>query len=257
MAAIYTAPDATLWPSATTTGVPAGTVLTPHKGDLATTQDYQIIDAVDVQGGGILIRHNHVMVTRCRIKAPSGAVSPIGIRVMDGKVGTQVTRCEIDMNMCEAGTGIGYANYVIQGCNIHGAMKSVQIGDSVMVFDCWIHDPYIGGSSHTEPVGIFGSETPTHSVIRHNRMENLHSQTAVVFIKTDQGPVQDVIVDHNWLEGGNYTVYSVVGYWDHKTPPTGVQFTSNVFGRGFVYGPRNYEGLVAWSGNRWDDGSPL
>jgi hypothetical protein len=243
------------WPGPSNTGVPTGTVLKVIHGDVNTTTDGQVIDSLDVEGGTINVKNNNVTIRRVRVVAPSTALSPIGIRVWDGHTGIVVTDCEINMMDRPSGVGIGYAGYTVQRCNIWGAMKSIQIGDHVTALDNWVHDPYTGGDSHTEDIAIFGSTTPTQSVIRHNSLSNPHSQTAVVFIKTDQGPVNGVIIDDNYLDGGNYTVYSVIGYWDHKTAPQNISVTNNVFTHNAVYGALDMDGnAVLIQSNAFTDG---
>jgi hypothetical protein len=241
------------WPGPGSTGVPAGVPLTIHPGDLVTTHDRQVIDAVDVRGGGIVVRHSGVTVRRTRVTANPAANGPTGISVLGGLRDVTVQDCEIDMRNAPGGTGIGYEGLLVRRCDIHGAEKGIQIGDHVTALDNWVHDPYTGAAAHTEAVAVFGSGTPVRSLVRHNTLSNPRSQTAVVFIKTDQGPVDGVTVDGNYLDGGNYTVYSVVGDYDRVTPPRGVAVTNNVFTRAWVYGATSFDGAVIFTGNTYPD----
>jgi hypothetical protein len=245
------------WPGPANTGVPAGTALTVHAGDLMSSRAGQVIDAVDVRNGSIIVQHDNVTVRRSKVTASATANGPTGVYILDGHHGVTVEDCEIDMADVPGGTGVGYAGLTVQRCNIHNAEKGIQIGDSMTALDNWVHDPYTGGNAHTEDVAIFGTNVAVQSVVRHNTLANPKSQTAVVFIKTDQGLVNGVTVDGNYLDGGNYTVYSVTGTFDGTTPPQNVAVTNNVFTHGWVYGPRSFDGVVTFAGNAYTDGSPV
>lgn len=243
------------WPGVTNTGIPVGTKLTLWDNDFTTSRSGQVIDSLDIRGT-LIIQNDNVIVRRTKVTADPTENNPIGIRVMDGHRGIVIQDCEIDMGDRPGATGIGYAGFTVQRCNIHGAMKGIQIGDHVTALDNWVHDPYTGGTAHSEDVAIYGTDVPVASVVRHNTLANPLQQTAVVFMKTDQGLINGVTIDDNLLDGGNYTIYAVVGYWDHKTPPTNISITNNVFTRNFVYGTQNCDGTVSWTGNLFTNGAP-
>jgi hypothetical protein len=55
------------------------------------------------------------------------------------------------------------------------------------------------------------------------------------------------VLEHNWLNGGNYTV----------TCLSGVVYRDNFFGRDYNYGVRAGNGGCVWANNRWDDTGAL
>ena len=52
-------------------------------------------------------------------------------------------------------------------------------------------------------------------------------------------------VDGNWLNGGNYTIYSIqIG---------SCRVTNNLFGHNYRFGLLSADGSVTWTNNRWMD----
>jgi hypothetical protein len=81
------------------------------------------------------------------------------------------------------------------------------------------------------------------------------SGNAALQIKSDLGPIRNVTVDGNFLNGGNYVIFSRDG---GNGTPQGIKITNNRFGRNFRYGILSKSGDITWSGNRWaDTGEPI
>ena len=60
--------------------------------------------------------------------------------------------------------------------------------------------------------------------------------------------ISNFVIENNWLNGGNYTIYCQSG---------GIRVRNNIFGRSYLFGL--VDGNCAeWSGTVWEDtGNPI
>ena len=133
LAASYPPADLTVWPDASNAGVPVGTSLTAHSGDLNSSSNGQVIDSMFVTGGTININHDNVTVQRCKVDT-SGTY---GVHVFTGNPGCVVRDCTI----ISAQTAIeGYGDF--RRNNISSVENGVVIssGHNVTIRDNYIHD---------------------------------------------------------------------------------------------------------------------
>jgi hypothetical protein len=131
------------------------------------------------------------------------------------------------------------------------------IGNDVQVVDSYIHglvncsDCHVDGVQSTSGVNI---------VLRHNTIENSFTQTSCIMLGNEFGPLRNVLIEDNLLNGGGYTIYG--GGSDSNVDH--IRIINNRFRRapnGFFsdgghYGPVAYFGNRPgnkWSGNVWDD----
>ena len=251
------------WPGPESTGVPAGTALAPLNGEttlLATPGE--VVDGKDVTGC-LTITASNVTLRRFRIR---GCAREPVISVGYGLTGVVIEDCEIDGGRLNPNaSAVGYDGYTIRRCDIHGTGSGLHMTNNVVIEDNWVHDLHEGEDSHNDAVLTNGGR---NLVIRHNTLENPHTQTAVVALYGDVEAVVDVVVEDNLLDGGGYTVYggSVAGK-PHSAGASGIRFVNNRFGRRFHpeggrYGPVSgfdpgRPGNV-WAGNVWhDSGAPV
>jgi hypothetical protein len=69
-------------------------------------------------------------------------------------------------------------------------------------------------------------------------------------VSTEFGPVDGLLLQANWLDGGGYTLNLRGG---PHGEPRGLTIVDNRFGRGFGYGPAAIDAQAQASGNVWDD----
>ncbi len=139
--------------------------------------------------------------------------------------------------------------HVRNGANLHAP---------ALIQDCWIHGLVNNGGSHNEDLYI---GTGHHIRIIHNTLENEQPQTATIFIKTDFGPIDDILIEQNLLAGGGYMVYG--GATGPHGAATAIRVIDNTFSRRFFarggrFGVRAawpHTAGTAWSGNHWEDGT--
>jgi hypothetical protein len=235
---------AKMWPGPKNTGVPVGAMLTPS-GSITVTTPGTVIDARDVIGT-IEVKANNVTIKRSRVRGADYWL----IKVHDGVAGVLIEDVEVDGGNAPGlvNAGIGWTGFTARRVNVHGTTDGIRMSGNVVVEDSWIHDlsrdPTSGG--HQQCVSSFGGGNIT---IRHNYMVWPHEATAVIFLKTDQAPIDGVLIDNNLLDGGGWTVYSVNGGYG---TPTNVVFSNNRFGQTYVYGIHALDGAAKWTNNVWD-----
>lgn len=227
-------------PGPTTTGVPAGTSLSPYVGDLRVDVAGTVVEDLDIDGTITVVADD---VTIRRVRLTSGDYYPI--RFIDGAHrGLIVEDSEIILDGPDPVGGIAFDNYTARRLNIHGGATGLRVAGNVVVEDSWIHD--VAG------VGI-GSNGGTDVTLRHNKITG-NTGAAVQADDYFTGP-NDYVVDCSILGGGNYTVQILgtgVGI------PHGTMITDNVFVRDAVYGPLDLADPDAEvTGNTYTDGAPI
>jgi hypothetical protein len=189
------------YPSASCTGVPAGTSLTVHDGDLEVGRANTIIDSQDIRGC-VLITAPGVVIRRSRMNCvDSTADSYSGAAVVLEDV-------EIDCGNSKGTTAVGDYNFTIRRANIHSCENGFDIDGFATIQDSYIHDllPYDPASDpHTDGAQI----TPVgrNITILHNTIYAGNGTSAVISPNVADGVVSNVLIQDNLMAGGAYTLY--------------------------------------------------
>jgi hypothetical protein len=232
------------FPGPSNTGIPPGVTLEPS-GTVVVTEPGVVIDGLDITGM-LQIEADGVTVRNTRIRSDNWVAVYISGR------NTVIEDCEID-GLGLAGWPDGGAiaiagtDYEMRRCNIHhvGDGASFAGGQNVVIEDNWLHDFEAPGEIHYDGVQLSGPDS--NIVIRHNTI-SVPSQTGAVNIGNTFGPITDVTVEGNLVEGGTYTVY-VDGKFSDE-PMTGIRVVNNRFGaHTFDYALIREATLVASHGN--------
>lgn len=254
--AVFAIPATSLGQSPTTAPAdrPGASNTGPHgplrpSDSILAIQPGQVITDVDITGT-VQIKAANVTIRNFRINAGD---APYAIRIFrdasvvleDGEITTAA----------EAGV---YGNdWTARRLNIHHmGSDGLKGGGNNRLENCWIHHLGMTKGAHADGVQL---DNGSHFVFIHNSFElpwwdeqQLPGQAAkqifrtnsVFFINGWVGDIDDVIIEDNWLNGGNYTIYAL------KQSNTHVR--NNRMGRDAQYGLLN--GKVAeWTGNRWED----
>jgi len=190
-----------------------------RSGSITVTDDGAVVENVDVSGT-ITIKANNVTVRNCRA---SGYSSVAVIRTYAGFSGTRVERCHVVALANGAGEG---PTGVIQGgvrtyvghTEIEGYADGIKAETDSLYEYNYIHT-YKPSGSEKHLDGIQGSGD-SHFTVRRNVVDQPVSRggNSAIFVQSWNGSINihtyGVVVQENWLRGGNYTVYLEGGKGD-------------------------------------------
>jgi hypothetical protein len=239
-------------PGPDNTGVLPGTDLV-RSGDVSVDEDGAVVENMDM--GCLRINANNVTVRNSRIKcgADNGAVV-----IKQGTTNAVLEDVEID-GLGRAGNGIVHNHYTLRRAEIHDASDGARAGTSVTIEHSYIHTLTRMEGSHNDGVQtIRGKDV----VLRHNTIDvvtgdenDLMNSAYIISPNKTGGPVENVLVEGNYLNGGNYTLYLGDG---GAFPVTNLVVRDNVIGPerryGIVSGPP--QGIV-WENNADADGNQI
>jgi len=219
-------------------------------GSITISTPGAVVENLDVTGT-VTITADNVTLRNFRV---NGNGATYGINANAGATGVVIEDGEV-YNV--SGDCVYGAGYTARRLNVHhaGGDGLKHQGDGVIEY-CWVHDLGTSPGAHADGVQIMSG---SNILIRGNYFDmpinkDGTDSNSAVFIRTAFGPIDAVTVDGNWMNGGNYTVYSV-GY--NGVIPTNTRITNNRFGRDYRYGLYDLEGTVVVTGNVWDDtGAP-
>ena len=259
-ATLVTAPPA---PTAGTVGVPAGTVLRVHEGDLTITTPGTVIDSMDIRGF-VRVKAADVTIKNSIIRGKPGLTGYMSL-IQAGDLGPRLTVVDSELvaaNPSPYIDGIVGKQFTLRRVNIHGVIDQVKItGDNVLVEDSWLHgnlhylqDPnYNNTPTHDDNVQI---QRGNNITIRNTVMQDAHN--AGVQITQDSGVVSNLSFAGNKADGGACTVNVAEKSYG---PISGLRFTNNLFGlntrisRCAVLMPSSTSTLASVTGNTFTDGS--
>jgi hypothetical protein len=236
------------WPTASTTGVPAGVTLTSMSG-LTVKTSGTVIDAKLVKGD-IIINANNVTIKNSKVEGR--------IQIRPPYTGLKVQRTEIagpGTAWAAVTEGIGYANFTCEGCNIHGWGKGAMMDANVTISGSWIHDMPVASGSHNEAILSLGG--PNYTIV-NNRLDSgsAGNFTASLAFLNQWNSFTNTLVQGNLFNGGGYCVYAG-GEAAHNAqyPSSNVRFLDNTFGTDANPKCGYYGAAVAWHssgvGNQW------
>jgi hypothetical protein len=240
-----------IYPNATNTGVPAGTVL-KSSGPLGLRTPGQVVSGLDITGG-VDIGASNVTLENCVIHVADPATDWM-VSVRGNLSGVVIRNCEIigpGLSATSQNAGIyiiDSSQVTISAVNIHQAGHGIDVsGGPVVVENSYIHDLNAASSSHYDGIYFGGGSAPNFSLqIRNNTIINRNAQTSAIFIENYFGPINDISVKNNLLVGGGYTVYLVSNTQSNGGGGQGgavsnVSYTNNHIGSGY-YGFTDFSG---------------
>jgi hypothetical protein len=241
------------YPDSRTTGVPAGTLLRPHQGDIAVRDDGAVLDRLDINGC-VTVRADNVVIKRSRITC-AGQPGVWPIRVYTGFSGTKVTDVEID------GAGVASVavlgdGYTLTRVNVHNSTDGPRLGAGSSIIGSYVHDLARRPKTHNDTLQTIGG---SDILVRGNTLlaykpstddpMNGAIQTGRLHSRLDR-----MLVEDNYLDGGSYTVRGGSGPRDAASIGLYV-FRNNAFGHNCGFGPVNgVDPPVTWEPtNHWID----
>ena len=209
------------------TGVPAGTSLVRHEGDVVLDTPGAVLEDRDIRGR-LIIRANDVTVRRCVVHAPVP-------REIDGiisvKGATGVLLEDIEVFAEESSTlqwGVMGGGFTARRLDVHGVVVGMSLKSGARVETSWIHalDPV--GAQY----GISVFEGRDIAIFDSNVHGPGEEAGAAVFVNQQVGPVRDVRIERNRLDRGSCIVN--LGHAGGASLP-GMVVRNNVFGARTFY----------------------
>lgn len=226
-------------------------ILVPS-GSIKVTQDGTVLENLKISGTVEILANN---VTLRNFTLHTG--SNYGIRTHHEFSGTVIEDGEITG---AASAGIYGPNFTARRLEIHEMQTdAMKCRGNNIVEGCWIHHVGIKEGAHAD-----GSQTRVGSNIlfRANFFDmpksvgSPYKSNANTINQAELGDVVNVVLDSNWLEGGNYTVYFEAKNKYGQYNLDNCKLINNRFGRDYLYGVLRVDGNVTnleVHGNVWDD----
>lgn len=232
----YAAPDGThVGPrgKATSNGVPIGIGAygdrSHHKGDLTITKDGTSINDLDVDGV-IFVNADDVTISNFTAERVTQKPGKSGMVLEDGTIDGKEKKND----------GIQWNDFTVRRMDISHSFDGIKAQGNVVIEDSYIHDLYAfrsasagaGGYSHNDCIQV---SVGTNILIERNWLDNCGFNSAI-FIDPDQGPIDNVTVQHNYLNSGGYTLYVIASRSAENGLPINVTVANNVFGENHEFG---------------------
>lgn len=250
-------------PGPDTTGVPAGTRLRVHDGDLRITTPGTVVDSVEVRGV-VRVEAPNVTIRRSAVTGRPGMDSSHAlVMVVEGGRNLTIEDSELySKHRTRTIRGLIGHSFTMTRVEVHSVTDQLMVtGGDVLVQDSWLHgnlywesDPHFGGGpTHDDNVQISaGSDIR----LLRNRFEGTHN--AAVMVTQDRGPVRGLQVVGNRIGGGGCSVN--LAEKSHG-PLQGTVLADNTFDR-----TQGHKGcaiiadagtipVLQLRGNRWADGA--
>lgn len=232
-AARHTQRAAAALPGPTNTGVPVGTTLVRHDGDITITHAGTVIDALDVHGF-VVVEASNVTIKDSIVRggvshgdtALVKVVSGTNVVVEDSELVPEFPSVQID--------GIRGANYTVLRDNIHGTTDGSKVtGSDVTITDSyfhdlpfWAHDPDQGGNpAHNDGIEIFVGQNLNFT---NNAFYIATYGNSAMQVTQNLGVVTGLSFTDNYADGGHCTV----NLTNHpRASMSGIHVDNNRFGR--------------------------
>lgn len=259
------------YPDGTNTGWrPTGVHLKPYPVEQPVFRTPgQVIDGYDIVGP-VRVEAAGVTIRRSRIRLPAGYVDHPHWTTVVSVGGDDVTIEDSEVS----GLGPDQRQTAAPICiSMDGAAGQVRradvnhCGDGMRggrytVTDSWFHDFWLGtidgavlDTPHADIWQSLGGPDGSHITIRHNTglnpvkagPDDAGYANSVFQCGSESGPLTDVVIEGNLIEGGGYAV-NVNG------DTRGLMVRDNRFGRAQRWGLLLPHGApYTWQGNEWDD----
>ena len=247
------------FPGAHNTGVPAGTQLRVHRGDLVITRPGTVIDGLDIHGY-VDVRAKDVTIRNSIIRGGAAGGQDSLVRSASDGASLTITDSELAPNVRHPNIdGLRGWNINAQRLNIHHVIDTAHFWGSgnVQLRDSWIHDnlhyandPNWGGKpSHDDNIQI---QSGSGYWITGNRIEG--SMNAGIMITQDAGRTANIMIRDNFLDGGGCTINA---HDKGKGQFQNIDIRDNVFGTSSAFGCQliHTAGDITFTNNSMVDGS--
>jgi hypothetical protein len=258
------APSTSGRPGPGNTGVPSGTRLSVHEGDLTITTPNTVVDAKEIRGI-VWVRAANVTIKRSLITGRHTSTDLALIMVQGEGSSVRVEDTEMYAKSQNAHIrGIIGSNFTLTRVNMHHVIDQMVItGSNVLVQDSWLHsnlhyakDPnYNNTPSHDDNAQI---SIGNNIKFLRNTLAGTHN--AAIQVTQDRGAVSNVVFSDNHVSNGGCSMN--LAQKAHG-PMKGFIVKNNVFTRTQIHKgcamivDSGTLPLMSVSNNKWDDGAAV
>jgi hypothetical protein len=237
------------YPTTTTTGVPAGTVLTV-RGNLTINSPNTIWQNLDIQGC-VDINATGVILRNSKITCPGGT----GINTEDVRGGSSyannVQLSHVEVTCVNAkGSGIWGRNFDARSVYVHDCENGFEVNDWSRIIDSYIVAREATSDGHGDDIQ---SQDGNNVLVQHNTFAGLNPITSSII--TNPTLNNGWIVENNFLSAGAYTLYCPEEgkNWVVRNNRFYPAKTGNSHSAAFGLTDECNDPNIAWSGNYRDD----
>ncbi len=260
------------FPNEATTGVPAGTTLTPYTGSCLIQSAGTVIDSKTINCELRVFARN-VVIKNSLIKGSVYTDSQAGVGSFT------ITDSTIDQG-AGPGTGIGDVDFTATRVEVFGGTRSINCYRDCTVRDSYVHGQWndTSGVHHESGIRMNTRSTLVHNTIACDANDYPPDAgcSAAISGYPDFDPVEKVTIDNNLVIAGSGG-YCAYGGSTSGKPFSGktntIKYTNNIWERGREMGAGNrgyvcgYWGPITsfdsdapgnvWTNNLYDDGTPV
>lgn len=222
-------------------------------GSITVSNDGELVENLDVDGC-ISVQANNVTIRNVRIDCSSF----YGVNISSGYTGTLIEDVEI-FGMLSS--GILGSDFIVRRANIHDSgADAIKPYSNALIEASWFHRLGTISDSHSDGVQMVSGN---NVIMRGNNFDmpydlNGFTNSQCMIIQTNNGPIDNILIEGNWLNGGGYCV-QINDKGNGYGPPTNVRINNNQFGRDCQFGILRFrDSSPTLSGNTWEDtGQPI
>ncbi len=248
-------------PGPSNSGVPAGTKLTVHTGDLTITTAGSLIDGLDIRGY-VVVKAPNVTIRRSIIRGgPVGTVNRGMLAITQPGAGNflveDVTIVPSNPSPYINGINVNQPG-IIRRADISGTVDGMMIyGSGVRIEGSYLHDfahytkdpNWGGGPSHDDAIQV---QSGTGIQIVGNSLSGAYN--AAVMVTQDVAATSNLAINSNWIDQGGCSI----NFGSDGAYKSGMQVNGNRFGRaqrvvGCAIVHNSSKSDLAPVGNVWDD----
>jgi hypothetical protein len=215
-------------------------------GGTVTVTDVKFLEGFDITNG------TQVTMRNCHVINPDSFWT---VFVRNGSL--VMEDCQIGDYVTKAGQrGIGGDNVTLRRVKIVGHSDGFKAGHNGLYEQVWVTDlrEY---QPDDHPDGMQDDGGNSNYTVRYSRLEGIglngERGTSAAIIKSDLGPINNVTLESNAFDGGQYVL--MVDKGNSYPAPTNIVIRNNAFGRRAVYGVllRHDNAGISWENNFWED----
>jgi len=188
--------------------------LTLYTGSTEFHTEGEVIENVEIHTtSGLYITADNVTFRNVRILFTGAVNEGFTAVAVNGGANTTFENCEIDgQSRVARGIAGDPGPFTVRNCEIHHVGNGVEVDSPFTIEGNYLHDIVTPEGLDWHADGIQTPKSGQDMIIRHNTILLTGPETGAINIMGDETtPARNVLVEHNLMAGGGYTVYAGPG----------------------------------------------